>query len=336
MVSAICKAKDRSTCRYHGTVDTMNRYEKELAEFTVKNGYISNEILDKYIEARNQVAQLEQQKWDEPTTFIPQPSNIVVGAVTKTQNLQEGSIFWLREATGMTDEQKETFQSMYLEQIYQFGYFRVNKKLADYLLTHTTLNEEAIYNLDDAYRKSLDKDRRELQEPLLSIGDAAQSGELLPEVAVPMNLDEDFGGAKDYNSNNTTVFFRTSEEGDPFPDFPYAIRIQADRPLSKEQARHLAGLLGYTYRTTVRGESLGEVERDTPFSFIVSADTTKSASDDVGMALEELQNSYPKIVKEGTPLRKTDRAGAGTKNTRLIEPYDDPNIKLSFYFDSAS
>ena len=88
MVSAICKAKDRSTCRYHGTVDTMNRYEKELAEFTVKNGYISNEILDKYIEARNQVAQLEQQKWDEPTTFIPQPSNIVVGAVTKTQNLQ--------------------------------------------------------------------------------------------------------------------------------------------------------------------------------------------------------------------------------------------------------
>lgn len=100
---------------------------------------------------------------------------------------------------------------------------------------------------------------------------------------------------------------------------PYAIRLQADRPLTSEEAQRLAQLAGYQYRATIAGESLGWPDQDTPASIVVGADTTKSRRDDLGQAMADFESGLGRIVAEGSPVRKTDRAGAGTKGTRLVE-----------------
>jgi hypothetical protein len=95
------------------------------------------------------------------------------------------------------------------------------------------------------------------------------------------------------------------------------LRIQVDRDLDAEEARHLAALVGYRWRAT-GGESLGgEVHRDAPNSIIVYADVTKAGSfPRVASFFDEVGD----VVREGSKVRTTDRAGEGTKRTRLVEP----------------
>jgi hypothetical protein len=50
--------------------------------------------------------------------------------------------------------------------------------------------------------------------------------------------------------------------------------------------------------------------------FVFWIDSTKSRRDDIFDALYEL----PSYLEEGTPVRKTDRCGPGTKGTRKYEP----------------
>lgn len=119
------------------------------------------------------------------------------------------------------------------------------------------------------------------------------------------------------------------------PDFPYAMRFQANRPLSDDEIRTFAGLVGYKYRSTVAGEPLGDPLRDSQFSFIVGADTTKTARDDIGLALEDFERDLPEFVRDGSPIRKTDRAGLGTKGTRLIDGINDPDLTFELYYDNV-
>ncbi len=120
-----------------------------------------------------------------------------------------------------------------------------------------------------------------------------------------------------------------------FPGEPYAIRLQANRPLTDDETRHVAGLMGYAYRATVASEPLGVPERDTPYSFVVSADTTKSARDDLGVALQAFEDMLPTMIDEGSSVRKTDRAGAGTKGTRLVEGMREPDLEFEVYYDDV-
>jgi hypothetical protein len=119
-----------------------------------------------------------------------------------------------------------------------------------------------------------------------------------------------------------------------FADWPYAMRLQANRPLTDDEARQFAGLVGYAYRSTIAGESIGMPEQDTPYSFVVSADMTKTQRDDLGMALEDFENTLPGTVRDGSPVRKTDRAGSGTKGTRLVEGLGE-GLRFEVYYDSA-
>lgn len=73
-----------------------------------------------------------------------------------------------------------------------------------------------------------------------------------------------------------------------------------------------------------------------PFSFVVSADATKSASDDTGVAFERFHDQLPELLLDGSPIRKTDRAGAGTRGTRLVEGFNDADLKIELYYDSVS
>lgn len=119
-----------------------------------------------------------------------------------------------------------------------------------------------------------------------------------------------------------------------YPDTPYAIRIQANRELSPDEVKRLAGLTGYAYRSTVAGERLGDPVQDQPNSFVVYADITKSARDDLGLALSDFEDQLPDITREGTPVRTTDRKGPGTKGTRLVDGLGD-DLDVEIYYDSV-
>lgn len=119
------------------------------------------------------------------------------------------------------------------------------------------------------------------------------------------------------------------------PGAPYAFRFQADRELSEEDMQRASQLIGYSYRANVAGEPLGDPVRDTPYSFVVGADTTKSSRDDLGMALEDFTEDLPVILREGSPVRKTDRAGAGTRGTRLVDGLGDTTPSFEVYADDV-
>jgi hypothetical protein len=114
-------------------------------------------------------------------------------------------------------------------------------------------------------------------------------------------------------------------------DGPEGIRIEANRELSNNEMRHLTGLVGYAQRSELRGyEPISHAYRDGPNSFVVYQDPTKSSSDDIGMAYERFEDALPRIVSEGTAIRKTNRAGAGTKDTRAIEGL--PGVEISIWY----
>ena len=103
----------------------------------------------------------------------------------------------------------------------------------------------------------------------------------------------------------------------------YYLAFQADRPLTDAEVEHFAHVAGYGWRAEVRGESLGHPVRVDESTFVVLADSTKSRSDDVGEAMARFAGALPTLVSEGTPVRKTDRAGAGTAGTRAIDGMGD-------------
>jgi len=96
----------------------------------------------------------------------------------------------------------------------------------------------------------------------------------------------------------------------------------------------MASLLGYNYRTTVSGEPLGWPERDTPYSFVVEADMTKSSRDDLGMAVEELENNLPTFLNDGSPILKRGSRGK-VAGERAIDGFQEKDLKVEIYYDSV-
>lgn len=129
------------------------------------------------------------------------------------------------------------------------------------------------------------------------------------------------------------VAFHRRREG-VYPDTPDAMRFQTDRELTDEDIQRFASLVGYAYRVEVRGEPLSDPVRDSPYSFVIGTDMTKSQSDDLGMALERFEEALPQLIAEGSPERKTDRAGEGTKGTRLIDGVG-AGIRFETYYDDV-
>lgn len=119
------------------------------------------------------------------------------------------------------------------------------------------------------------------------------------------------------------------------PNTPYGMRLQFNRPLSESEKRHLAGLTGYAYRSSISGEPLGEPYADSPYSFVVSSDMTKSSRDDLGVALEEFEDKLPAMIQEGSPVRVSDRSGPGTRGTRLVEGFNEPDLTFEIFYDDV-
>ncbi|GEL48830.1 hypothetical protein CHO01_39460 [Cellulomonas hominis] len=95
------------------------------------------------------------------------------------------------------------------------------------------------------------------------------------------------------------------------------LRVQVDRDLTTDEAtRQLAALVGYRW-AAVGGEPIAQVHQDSPNSIIVYADATKTRSfERVAAFLTEVGDT----IREGSPVRVTDRSGPGTLGTRLVSP----------------
>ena len=118
-------------------------------------------------------------------------------------------------------------------------------------------------------------------------------------------------------------------EGDHF----YSLRVEFSRQLTPDEISSVSKAIGYAFRARIRGEEISEptVLQNTGRNGTVlefSYDTTKTRSDDPDLiaAFDEAAT----YIELGSPIRKTDRAGKGTKGTRLVEGLND-DTKVRFY-----
>lgn len=114
---------------------------------------------------------------------------------------------------------------------------------------------------------------------------------------------------------------------------PFMMRLQAERALTDDEILRFAQAVGYAWASQVRGEPLGDFVRDGDCAFVVVADSSTCRRTDLTKALLEFEQEMSVLVQQGSPVRKTDRAGTGTKGTRLVEGI--PNLRFSLYYDDV-
>jgi len=113
----------------------------------------------------------------------------------------------------------------------------------------------------------------------------------------------------------------TVDSPDAFARDFYEIRVVIDRYLTHEEARRAAGCLGYALKQELAGEELSEpcvIQscRAGQTILLLCYDSTKSRRDDPDFDRTfALAESY---IAEGSPIRMTNRAGCGTRGTRLV------------------
>jgi hypothetical protein len=185
-------------------------------------------------------------------------------------------------------------------------------------LTSARPGLRAVETADEAAGPAPDDGVVDGRDPLV------QAGDVFDQVRV---FDQEVGDTEG-------MVFHRRRDG-VWPDWPYAMRFQADRPLSSAEIAHCAQLIGYTYRSEVRGESIGHPQQDSPYSFVIYADTTKTRSDDIGAALERFEGNLPDLLRDGSPVRSTDRSGPGTKGTRLVDGFGASAPTFELYYDSV-
>lgn len=120
------------------------------------------------------------------------------------------------------------------------------------------------------------------------------------------------------------------------PSGPHLMRFQSDRPLSDEEVQQAAQIIGYAWKSTVAGDPVGEPGRDSPYSFLIAADSTRSRRTDRAQALLDFEQDTTTMLSEGTPVRQTTRKGYWTQGTRLVEGFGDNPPNFEVYYDSVS
>jgi hypothetical protein len=100
----------------------------------------------------------------------------------------------------------------------------------------------------------------------------------------------------------------------------YTIRAEFDRVLTAQEIIEASGAIGYALRIYVAGEELSlptlEVADAGKTVLVFGYDSTKTRRDDPNH--EEAFDKARDYIVEGSPVRKTDRAGRGTAGTRLV------------------
>jgi hypothetical protein len=125
------------------------------------------------------------------------------------------------------------------------------------------------------------------------------------------------------------------------PDAPEFVRIQLNRPLLEEEEDRIAALVGYAWKTKMRPDKYAnsvEVEdKDSPCSVILSVDLYReNPRSNEHRSLLEFQETLYEYMEDGTPIRTSDRAGHGTKDTRLLQGLEGADdLSFEVYYDSV-
>jgi len=101
----------------------------------------------------------------------------------------------------------------------------------------------------------------------------------------------------------------------------YSFTVVVHERLGGEGVDNVASIVGYAFRA-LAGEPCdltGSAHVNTTTEISISWDSTKSGSDDIGARLPEVIENLKTYLEHGTPIRTTNRAGEGTKGTRLVE-----------------
>lgn len=110
------------------------------------------------------------------------------------------------------------------------------------------------------------------------------------------------------------------------------IRAVVERYLTPDEITRVAGCVGYALRQELAGEDLSEPHviqsvRAGQTVLLFGYDSTKSRRDDPDFA--EAFRLAARYVAEGTPVRLTNRAGAGTKGTRLVAGLGQVTVRFA-------
>lgn len=116
-----------------------------------------------------------------------------------------------------------------------------------------------------------------------------------------------------------------------------SMRVQFNRPLTEHDSDKIASIVGYAFKLAFRPQ-YGSVEvgdADSPYSVLLDADTYYSQTSDFRKGVQKFEEHLSVMMQEGTPLRTTERAGPGTKGTRLVKGFEDDSLKIEFYYDDV-
>lgn len=117
-----------------------------------------------------------------------------------------------------------------------------------------------------------------------------------------------------------------------------SIRVQLSRPLKEGEDERLASMIGYAFKLALRpssgyGNNVDVMSKDTPYSVILEADTYYAGTSNMEYALQKFEKEVATIVQEGSPVRKTNRAGPNTEHTRAVNGFNDDSLSFEFYYD---
>lgn len=118
-----------------------------------------------------------------------------------------------------------------------------------------------------------------------------------------------------------------------YQNYPDDMRIQASRPLTDAEVQRVAQLTGYQHRSTLNGEGLSDPDRCGNASVLVGTDNTKSSGRK--SMFDEFEDGLEGTLQDGSPVRKTDRSGPGTKGTRLVEGFGK-DVSFTLYYQDDS
>lgn len=116
-----------------------------------------------------------------------------------------------------------------------------------------------------------------------------------------------------------------------------SIRVQLSRPLKEGEEDRIASLVGYAFRVALRTQ-YGSVEvaaTDTPYSVILDADTAYAGTSNIEYGLQKFGEQVHTLLHEGSPMRTTNRAGAGTKDTRAVYGFGEDDLAFELYYDKV-
>lgn len=115
------------------------------------------------------------------------------------------------------------------------------------------------------------------------------------------------------------------------PDDFQFLSVKLNRKLTTEEINRVAGCIGYGLTPHLHGSVLSEPQRvtltpgSTTITFECDISTCVRSNPDTQAALFDMA----RYVQEGTPLRKTDQQGPGTRGTRLVEGIGDTHLSFS-------